>query len=414
MISADFAPNESWDDAWVSLKLLLQLWRWKKGKELEMVKRIVLDKMLHVTDSMFYVSLFLTGRSALYHLLHSLRLSANDEVIVQGFTCEAVILPILANNLKPVYIDIESQTFSINPIELEKKITSRTKVVVLQHTFGLMPANRSKAVSIIRKHNLVLIEDIAHGYNQDLLDALKHDEIPNHYLLMSFGRSKALSSVFGGAIITNKPDIASELQRVENSLRYPSLLFILRLLVYKPLSVFIRSTYDNGIGKLVHKTIQTLKFLIPEITQKEKAGSYDILLDKAYPNALAILLLPQLERYEQLQKSRALICSLYSKSLPFNIKHQISNISLLRYPVIVENPDLICRKAAQQNIFLGNWYNQVVAPKSVSLATMRYQKGICPKAEELCKRIINLPTNISYHEALKVINLVNEYSRNNK
>ncbi len=405
MISTDFAPNEQWDDAWISLKLLLQPWRWRKGKETEEVKKKVLEKMLHVSRSTFHVLFFLTGRSALYHLLQSLNLSANDEVIVQGFTCEAVILPILANNLKPVYVDIETQSFSINPVELLSKITPRTKVVILQHTFGLTPAARSKVLSVIRKHNLVLIEDIAHGYTPTKILNSKF-QIPNSIFLMSFGRSKALSSVFGGAIVTNRADIAGRLKRIEGELSLPSFAFIARLLVYKPLSVLIKKTYHIGIGKLIHKTVQTLKLLIPEITQKEKDGDYDFLLDKAYPNALSILLLPQLEKYEQLQKSRASICSLYSKSLPSNIKHLTSKISLLRYPILVNNPDLILQRAAEQNIFLGNWYNQVVAPKSVSLLKMQYKIGECPNAEEICKQIINLPTNISYQEALKVINVL--------
>lgn len=439
MISCDFAPNEAWDDALVSLKLLFQPWRWRRGKEIKEAKKKLLQKFqfpispkveqVHfragnsqknfqypITDNQYHVSFFLTGRTALYHLLQSLNLSANDEVIVQGFTCEAVILPILANNLTPVYVDIESQTFSLDPIELQKKITGKTKVVVLQHTFGLMPVNRTKVLSIIRRSKLVLIEDIAHGYNETLIGSLKRDKIENHSLLVSFGRSKALSSVFGGAIITNRTDIASKLKEVEERLSFPSILFILRLLVYKPLSVFIKNTYEIGVGKLVHKTIQTLKLLIPEITQKEKDGYYDFLLDKAYPNGLAVLLLHQLSKYEQIQKNRALICGLYRKNLKSKIKNpnkfQILNSALLRYPILAENRDEVLRQAVKHKIFLGNWYNQVVAPKSVYLVKMKYKKGVCPTAEELCKKIINLPTNISRSEALKVVGLIKAWNSN--
>ncbi|MBI3366372.1 DegT/DnrJ/EryC1/StrS aminotransferase family protein [Candidatus Roizmanbacteria bacterium] len=415
MISADFAPNEELNDAWISFKLLFQPWKWRKGEELNLVKKKILKKMLQTTNYKLQTFLFLTGRSALYHLLHSLDLSANDEVIVQGFTCEAVILPILANKLKPIYVDIETQTYSINPIELVKKITSKTRVVILQHTFGLTPAARSKVLSVIRRHNLVLIEDIAHGYSQDLLDALNRDQIPNHYLLMSFGRSKALSSVFGGAIVSSEIVITSKLQRIVNSLSSASLTFIARLLVYKPLSVLIKKTYDSGIGKMIHRIIQTSKLFIPEITQKEKGGIYDYLLDKAYPNGLAITLLNQLSNYEQVKQYRASICSLYQKKLVSSINPEFvrlkSNISLLRYPILVEDPNFILNKTSRKNIFLGSWYNQVVAPKSVPLPKMKYKIGECPKAEEICKRIINLPTNISHQEALKVVDLLNEYSR---
>ena len=113
MISTDFAPNESWDDAWESIKLLFQPWRWKKGQETELVKKEILSKLL-ITNHQLRINLFLSGRSALYFLLKSLNLPKNSEVIVQAFTCEAVVLPILANNLKPVYVDIEKKTYSMD------------------------------------------------------------------------------------------------------------------------------------------------------------------------------------------------------------------------------------------------------------------------------------------------------------
>jgi hypothetical protein len=72
----------------------------------------------------------------------------------------------------------------------------------------------------------------------------------------------------------------------------------------------------------------------------------------------------------------------------------------------VNNPESLRKKAARHNIYLGSWYNQVVAPKSIDLSKMQYHKGSCPQAEKVCKKILNLPTNISYHEALKVISVI--------
>ncbi len=416
MISVDFAPNESWDDAWISLKLLLQPWRWKSGKELNLAKKKVLKKMLHVTGYMLHVSFFLSGRAGLFTILQALHLPKDMEVLVQAFTCEAVILPMLANGLKPVYVDIEEKTFSIDPIDLQKKITDKAKVLILQHSFSMTPAHRDHVLSLVKKHKLLLIEDIAHGYSVQKNPKSKIQNLKSTFL-MSFGRSKALSSVFGGAVVTSNKELQQKLEQYEASLQMPSMSFIFRLLLYKPFSVLIKATYDIFIGKLIHKLINLVRLIPLEITNKEKSGKYDQLLDKAYPNALSILLLRQLHKYEQIQKNRALICDIYSKKISnfkFRISNKIPNSSLLRYPVLVENPNLILQKASKQNIFLGNWYNQVVAPKSISLAKMKYKRGTCPNAEALCGKIINLPTNISYQEALKVIELVNEYSRNNK
>lgn len=387
MITTEFATNETISDAWLSFKLLFQPWRWKSGKEISQAKQKLLND--------FQIFFFLTGRAALNTILKSLDLVSGSEVVVQAFTCEAVILPITANKLKPVYADIETRSFSMNPIELEKKITSKTKVVILQHTFGIPPVYKDKIQAIVRKHNLVLIEDIAHGYSKQ--------QISNSFLLFSFGRSKAISSVFGGAVATNNKVLAKKLIDLESSLALPSMFFIFRLLLYKPLSVFIKSTYDIYIGRILHKLINWFHLLIPEITSKEKVGEYDQILNKAYPNALAILLLHQLNKFDQVQQNRARISSFYSKNLK-----KIFDSSLLRYPVLVKNRDLVLKKAAEKNIFLGKWYDQVVAPKSLDLKKVYYQPGSCPVAEAICQKIINLPTNINQSQAEAVLKTLND------
>ncbi len=387
MISTDFAPNEELDDALLSLKLLWQPWRWKTGKELNELKKVLFPNL--------NVSLFLTGRSALFHLLKTMRLPKNSEILIQAFTCEAVVLPILANSLKAVYVDIEKKTFSMNPIELERRIGPSSRVVILQHTFGLTPAQRAEIHSVVKKHNLVLIEDIAHGYNKDKI-ADRKSQIGNSYLLMSFGRSKAISSVFGGAVVSQKP--------LTINLNMPSKLFIFRALLYKPLTYFIKKTYYIYLGKIIHKILLKLNFLIPEITTKEKGGNFDHWLDKAYPNAFAILLLNQLDKLSRAQKQRARTVSLYNHYFSGNSYEG----ALLRYPLLIANRNQIIAKLAKKNIFLGNWYEQVVAPIALNLDRVGYKKGNCPVAEELSKKIINLPTNISLKEAEKVVKTLND------
>lgn len=389
MISADFAPNESWDDAWLSLKLLFQPWRWKNGPELGEIKKRILD-LLSGTRSKFHVLPFLSGRSALFHLLKFFQLPKDSEVIIQAFTCEAVVLPILANNLKPVYIDIEAETYSMDPIDLESKITPKARVLILQHTFGLTPNRRTEIVELVKKHNLVLIEDIAHTIKSLSKEGFK----TTSFYLMSFGRSKAVSSVFGGAIVTNKNLAIKQLS-------LPSYGFIARLLFYKPLSVLIKSTYDFYLGKILHKIINKLQILVPEISAKEKRVGLDSILDKAYPNALAILLLHQLDKYEQIQRNRALSVAYYSKNR--------NKSPLIRFPILVGNRKHLLKQAAKKNVYLGKWYDQVVAPKDLDLAKLGYKLGCCPVAEEICRKIINLPTVINKKGAEKIMKLIEEY-----
>jgi len=407
MINLNLAPNETFSDALTSFLLLFQPWRWKRGKELQKIKNVILKNYLNVSSSTFYVSLFFSGRSALYHLLKSLNLKKDDEVLVQAFTCEAVVLPIVALNLKPVFFDIERKSFSANPIDLEKKLSEKSKVVILQHTFGITPSQREKILSIIRQNNLVLIEDIAHGINISKIK-MKNAKLKNHFYLLSFGRSKSLSSVFGGAIVTNNKKIAKKLDSF--NLPYPSYSLIFKLLLYKPIVFIIKLTYNIYLGKIIHFFSQKFNLLIPEITKKEKAGKYDHFFDKKYPNALAILLLNQLKRFSKIQNQRKKMVNFYLKNLNnvTGYKLQVTG-SIIRFPLIIENRDKILQNLAKKGIFLGRWYDSPVAPKGFPLDKVGYRWGSCPQAEEICQKIINLPTNnIKLNEEKKLTKILND------
>jgi len=417
MINLNFAPNETFSDALTSFFLLFQPWRWKRGKELQQVKSLILKNYFNVSRSNLNVSLFFSGRSALYHLLKNLNLKQGDEVLIQAFTCEAVVLPIVALNLKPVFVDIEKKSFSINPIDLEKKLSEKSKVLILQHTFGITPSQKDKVLSIIRKHNLVLIEDIAHGINKSNIkisafakakaDRQKSKVFKNHFYLLSFGRSKSLSSVFGGAVITKNKTIAKKLDFF--NLPYPSYSLIFKLLIYKPIVFITKLTYNIYLGKILHFFSQKFNLLIPEITKKEKGGNYDGFFNKKYPNALVILLLNQLKRFKSIQEQRKKIVNFYLKKLN-NVMRSTLQVSspLIRFPLLIENRDKIIQNLAKKGIFLGRWYDNPVAPKGFPLERVGYRRGSCPVAEEVCQKIINLPTNIKLKEAEKLTKILND------
>ncbi|OGK09810.1 hypothetical protein A2767_03500 [Candidatus Roizmanbacteria bacterium RIFCSPHIGHO2_01_FULL_35_10] len=444
MISTDFAPNESWDDAWLSLKLLLQPWKWRSGIESKLVKKNILSKF-QISNNKYQISFFLSGRSALYFLLKSLNLPKGSEVLIQAFTCEAVVLPIIELDLKPVYVDIEVHSYSLDYRFLTNKLTplrpsgfagqaNKPKVLILQHTFGLTPKFRKEIIRLAQEKDLIIIEDLAHGFNQNVFVPNNQYPITNNYYLLSFGRSKMLSSVFGGALVSSN-QVTSKLA---NQLTYPDYGFIFLCLLYKPLIMLIKSTYDFFyLGKMLHKILEKSGFLIPEITKKEKEGNYDQIFNKAYPNALAILLIHQLNKFERVQRQRAKICSYYSRVIQYNTSGHPERLAkdlatggsvksnknasldssfrfapfrmtkghgLIRFPLLAENRDELIKKLKEKKIFLGKWYDQVVGPNDLDLNRVKYKLGSCPVAEEICKKIINLPTNISESEAERVVN----------
>lgn len=393
MIFTDFAPNENYKDSILALKLLFSPWIWKKGRQIDNLKRRLKSRFFTKDTS---ISFFFTGRAALHQYLASLGLKKNDEIIVQAFTCEAVILPIMELGLVPKYVDIGKSDYSMDFIDLQKKITPKTKVIIIQHTFGFTPKDRVAIISWAMKHNLRVIEDLAHGFDQDLF----RDKKFSSALLLSFGRSKSFSSVFGGAIAIRGSKARHTIEKMENNLVDPKMHMILKIILYKIFSVLIKSTYGFSIGKIMHFLFKQFHLFVPEVTKMEKKGQFNKLFLTKFPNSGAIMLNSQLDRFNDVYKIRKQISSFYDNKL----KVAISNhTSLLRYPYLCESPDDVKRHALAQHIRLGTWYQQVVAPKEIDLDYFKYAKGTCPVAESLCERIINLPTNITIQEAEKII-----------
>jgi len=399
MIFTDFAPNESWNDAWVAIKMLLQPWQWKKGKNVVLAKKKL--KMYFPSEDIFF---FLTGRSALFQFFRSLALPKQTEILVQAFTCEAVVLPILANKLKPVYVDIESKSYSMAYEDLKRKFTKNAKVLILQHTFGLIPADREKILEFAKEHHLFVVEDLAHGFKHQ---SISKQISSNAVYLLSFGRSKALSSVFGGCLITTNSILAQKLKLIEKNLIYPTNSFIATCLLYKPLSMIIKSTYPF-LGKIIHRLVKIAKLLPPEITGKEKRGEFDHLLNKKLPNALAYLLLHQLKKIDQIWKKRKVTTEFYE----MYFQQKTNAPSLIRFPILVNDPLRLIKKARRKKIFLGRWYEQPVAPKELDLDRVGYRLGSCPHAEEVCRQIVNLPTTIAKEEAVKLVKTLNDIGFN--
>lgn len=109
-----------------------------------------------------------SGTAALRVALAALNIGAGDEVITQSFTFVATAEAIIESGAVPVCADIDT-TLNLDPEDLERRITPRTKAVIVVHMLGT-PARLPEIEAICRKHNLYLIEDTAWGCGGELLN----------------------------------------------------------------------------------------------------------------------------------------------------------------------------------------------------------------------------------------------------
>lgn len=144
--------------------------------------------------------LVVNGTNALIIALNQLNIRAGDEVIVPPYTFIATVSAVLATGAMPIFVDIDPETFQIDPAKIEAKITPRTKAIMPVHILGL-PADMTRIMAIAKKHNLVVIEDACQAH----LAELNHQKVGTigHAGCFSFQNSKNLPIGEGGAIVSN-------------------------------------------------------------------------------------------------------------------------------------------------------------------------------------------------------------------
>ncbi|MBN1870608.1 MAG: DegT/DnrJ/EryC1/StrS family aminotransferase [Candidatus Omnitrophica bacterium] len=146
-----------------------------------------------------------SGTDALYLALGALDITVGDEVILPTFTFIATALCVSYTGAKPVFIDIEDETYNIDPEKLEKVITKRTKAIIPVHLYG-QPANMNEITSIAKKHNIAIVEDAcqAHGATYKGKKAGSLGDVG----CFSFYPTKSLGAFGdGGIVVTNSNEI---------------------------------------------------------------------------------------------------------------------------------------------------------------------------------------------------------------
>ncbi|HIJ82581.1 MAG: hypothetical protein HW380_2071 [Magnetococcales bacterium] len=145
------------------------------------------------------------ARIALYHVVMALNLPAGSEIIMTPITIHDIVNVLLIAGLKPVFVDIDPQTYQMDPDRLLQAITPKTRAVLVTHLFGLA-TDMDHIQSLCRQHGLVLLEDGSHAYNA----AWKGRKLGTFGDAGFFSLSslKAVSTGYGGMVITREPGLA--------------------------------------------------------------------------------------------------------------------------------------------------------------------------------------------------------------
>ena len=145
-----------------------------------------------------------SGTAALHSAFFGLGLGPGDEVLAPTFTFLSTVMPIFVVNALPVLVDAESDTGNIDPLDIERRITPRTKALVITHMQG-HACDMSAIMALVRTYGLKLIEDCSHAhgasYQGQLLGTFGNASI------FSLQGSKLVAAGQGGILLTNEQEI---------------------------------------------------------------------------------------------------------------------------------------------------------------------------------------------------------------
>ncbi len=287
-----------------------------------------------------------SGTDALYLALAALDIGVGDEVILPVFTFIATALCVSYTGAKPVFVDIEEKTYNIDPDQLKKAITKKTKAIIPVHIYG-QSADMKEINEIAQKNGIAVVEDAAQAHGARYQD--KKTGSLGDVGCFSFYPTKGLGAFGdGGMIVTNNKKIFEEAKMLGDYGR--------------------KSRYDH------------------------KVKGYNSRLDTVQ----AVVLLAKLKYLDQWNQMRAANASYYSQLLknidgvvPPVIKKDRTHV-FQTFAIRTKNRDKVCQEMQKKGVDVLIHY-PIPLHLQEAYSDLGHKKGDFPVSEKIAQEILSLP-----------------------
>lgn len=340
------------------------------------------------------VTLFAKGRVALYVILKALGIGPGDEVILPAFTCVAVPNAILYAGARPVYIDIDAATYTIDPTAVERAITPRTRAILAQNTFGLS-ADLDALGTIAERDGLVVIDDCTHGLGGQYRGRPNGSVAATSFFSTQW--SKPISTGLGGFAVARDDALAATLRGIETGAPEPSPIRsgLLRVLTFGA----DRAGHGRAFraGRSAYRALSRTGVLPGSSDREELEG---ITMPDGFLTRLsgwqARLGSARMRHLGADVERRRAIAHRYSGWLAGHGRTAAaepagSMHAFLRYPLRVTDRPAVIRAAERAGVDLGDWFVSPIHPVLERVERWGYEPGSAPVAERACAEIVNLP-----------------------
>ena len=293
-----------------------------------------------------------SGTAALHLSLEVLGIRDGDEVITTPFTFAATSNVIIMQNAKPVFVDIESETFNLDPLKIESAISSKTKAIMPIHYAG-QPCEMDAINEIAKKHDLYVVEDAAPAVGATYKG--KKAGTLGDIAGFSFFPDKNMTTGEGGMIVTNDLELAEKCQILKK----------------------------NGASKRYYNTFIGWNFKMPDIN--------------------AALGISQLKRIESIIEAKNLRAKIYDellnsvKGITTPIVRKYNRITYMLYSILTES--IRMREKIRINLEKQGIETRINFPsmhlQPAYIEKYGGKKGQLPVSEDTSDRILGLPIFIS-------------------
>jgi perosamine synthetase len=358
------------------------------------------------------IFLFWKGRVALYSILKAMDVGSGDEVILPAFTCVVVPNAIIYLGAKPVYVDIDKDTYNIRTDLIQSKITGKTKLIIAQNTFGLSP-DINGISAIAKDNNIEWIEDCTHGFGGS------YEGHPNGTLakasFFSTQWNKPFSTGIGGFCYVSDKEISLRVGSLESAALRPSFKeeYLLKVLLFARKHLMGNAVYWTMLD--LYRKLSKLNIIIGS-SDKEELGKPSLLEDflkgssktqaREGIKALAFLDADINKRINMANAYNSFLAKLGVK--PVESKNALH--TFLKYPLLVSDRNRFMELARMERIAVGDWFISPLHPNKSNFEWWNYTYGENPVAEYISAHIVNLPTGpeLNDHELKRVLNFLDK------
>jgi dTDP-4-amino-4,6-dideoxygalactose transaminase len=347
------------------------------------------------------IHLYWKGRVALYALLKAAGVSAGDEVILPGFTCVVVPNAVLYTGAIPVYVDVCQDTLNPSFDDIRAAVTSKTRVILLQNTFGLS-SDLESITAWARLNGILTFEDCTHGFGGSYLGRPNGTFCDASFFSTQW--NKPFSTGIGGFSAVLNDTLQEKLIETNKSLLIPGMPenALLWLLIMSRKYLLTPATYYflRNLYRLLSKFNLTIGSSSgAELKETVMPDSYFKAMGNTQVNA-GIREITSLDVLLALRKKNA---DLYTRKLAEHSKYHVvpnlhQNHSFLKYPILVSDKKKMEETARREGVELGDWFVSPIHPVEKEFEKWNLFLTDIPVALNISRQIMNLPTDAKHPE----------------